>query len=181
MFGHQAIRLLRNVWTSTSDLAEELWSMFDDKLPLEHNGPLTIRKLNPNAPSLQILNTAGGDSLFVEGGTVTVKDVDHFTVTQVERIDIGELETVIYIKGKVYPPEASAAGTTVFLGKVISGTGNTYVVELYGKGSSQAATKTVTATVPQIADEEQIPPDTWIGAVHQFDNGIYEFQPPVWI
>ncbi len=179
MFGHQAIRLMRERWTSPSELAEELVSMFDDKIPLDHNGPLTLRKLNANAPGLQILNTAGGDSLRVEGGEVIVKDVTHFTVTGADAIDIGELETPINIKGKPYPPEGSG-GTTVFLGRVVSGTGNTYVVELYGKGSSQAATKTVTATVPQIADEEQIPPDTWIGAVHQFD-GSYEFQPPVWI
>lgn len=72
----------------------------------------------------------------------------------------------------------------VTLGKVTNGSGNTYTVELYGNGSAQPATGTVTATVPQIYGSATIPVGTWVSAVYKFGSGdstTYEFQPPVWL
>lgn len=79
---------------------------------------------------------------------------------------------------------APAATATSFLGRVVSGTGDTYQVALHGNGSSQAATATVSATVPQIDAAETIPAGTWLAAVHAFTVAgvtVYEFQPPVWL
>ena len=83
----------------------------------------------------------------------------------------------------------SGGTTSVFLGKVVSGSENSYQVGLYGNGSSLPATATVTATVPQIASGETIPSGTWIGAVHKLTVKhplsdpvtTYEFQPPIWL
>lgn len=81
--------------------------------------------------------------------------------------------------------EEAGTGTNVFLGQVVGGSGQTYLVNLFGNGSGQGATDQVEATCPQIDAGEQIPGGTWIAAVHRFEaeNGTvtYEFQVPVWI
>ncbi len=80
-----------------------------------------------------------------------------------------------------------------FLGKVVSGSGDTYQVDLHGNGSGQPATATVTATVPQMAPSAVIPAGTWVGPVYGFAvaslnlnlgqpvSANYEFQCPVWL
>lgn len=96
-------------------------------------------------------------------------------------------EYVVVDRGfEFVPVRASGSGTNVFLGKITDGSGSSYTVELYGNGSGQAPTHTVTATVPQIDPTEQIPADTWIAAVHRFVDPVtgavtYEFQPPIWL
>lgn len=81
MFGRQAIRLLREAWggvlapdaqgalreKGAKQLAEELYAMFDDDIPLTHDGPITINK-GSNAAPLTINNTVGGPSMVVQGG-----------------------------------------------------------------------------------------------------------------
>lgn len=90
-----------------------------------------------------------------------------------------KVETVPnFIRPKLAPP-GGASATTVYLGQVISGTGNTYTVEIYGTNGESAGQ--VTATVPQIESSEQIPAGTWIAAVHKFDGDVYKFQIPVWL
>lgn len=85
-----------------------------------------------------------------------------------------------------------AGGSSVTLGKVVSGSGATYKVALYASGPAQPSTATVTATVPQIAKGEVVPPGTWIAAVVRASvrttSGVsavigttYSFQPPVWL
>jgi hypothetical protein len=73
----------------------------------------------------------------------------------------------------------------VFLGKVLSGSGNSYLIQLYGRGATQAPTGQVTAYVPQIALGETIPAETWIACVHRVETvgglAFYEFQPPVFV
>ena len=77
-------------------------------------------------------------------------------------------------------------GTTVFMGKVQSGSGDTYQVVLYQNsptGSPDA--DPVTVTVPMIDPSETINPDTWLSAIFEFQdsdgNNIYFCQPPVWM
>jgi hypothetical protein len=86
-------------------------------------------------------------------------------------------------------------GTTTFLGKVVSGTGNTYKVDIYGNGDTQPATMPgVTVTIPQIDSAETIPPGTWLNPIFQFTipsldplTGqpitikVYQCQIPVWL
>jgi hypothetical protein len=82
-------------------------------------------------------------------------------------------------------PGDGSGGTTVFLGQVVSGSGDTYSVNLFGSGTAQASTATVTVTIPQIATTETIPATTWLQAVYQFTdssgNVTYEAQVPVWL
>ncbi len=90
-----------------------------------------------------------------------------------------------YLKDGV--PISGGGGTTAFLGKVVSGSGDTYVVDLYGNGSGRVKTATVSVTIPQIADDEQIPAGTWINPVFRFTvvgietTTTYECQVPIWV
>lgn len=90
MFGDQAVRLLREKWGGVIEpdangnlvergatrLAEELYAMFDDDIPLTQNAPLRLNKTNPNAPGLDIHNTVGGPSLTIDGGATSITGGD---------------------------------------------------------------------------------------------------------
>lgn len=81
----------------------------------------------------------------------------------------------------ILPP---GAGTTAYLGKVVSGSGDAYKVALYPDGKDGDAGDTVDVSVPQIADGEQIPAKTWIAPILQVDHdGKTEwwYQPPIWL
>jgi hypothetical protein len=53
IFGDQSERLLRETWGSPTDLAEELYAMFQSNLPLNINGPVTITNTTPQ-PALTV-------------------------------------------------------------------------------------------------------------------------------
>lgn len=83
-------------------------------------------------------------------------------------------------------PVGGDAGTTSFLGKVVSGGGNKYTVTIYDNGpDADSSIGDVTVFIPQIAAEEVIPPGTWLSAIMQFTdndgNDVYYCQPPVWL
>lgn len=90
-------------------------------------------------------------------------------------------------RGEPGGPAPLSGGGNVSLGRVVSGSGDTYVVDLYGAGSGMPATARVVATVPQIDPAAVIPEGTWLAAVHAFiPDGLtgvvtHEFQPPVWL
>lgn len=50
MFGQQAMRLLREKWSSINMLAEEIFSIFQDDIPLSHSAPVTITVNSDEAP-----------------------------------------------------------------------------------------------------------------------------------
>lgn len=85
----------------------------------------------------------------------------------------------------IYPKLGGGGGTTVFVGKVASGTGDTYQVALYPDGSHGDAGDTVEVTIPMIAEDETIDPETWLFGIFLFTdadgNEVYEAQPPVWM
>ncbi len=261
MFGNQAVRLIRENWGGVIEpdvngnlvergatrLAEELYAMFDDNIPLTQNAPLTLNKQNPDAPGLTINNTVGGNTLTTNGGTTTFDGGDFTVNTPGGNVTINGGTTTIPgstvtigqngangapgigtagasglggfgAPGK--PGTAGAPGTGFTLnlpdinqinfgavpgedvannrlstaprpimGRVVSGSGRTYKVELYDNGPFASSTGTVTASVPQIDTGETIPPGTWIDSVYRYlTNGnplvpaySYAFQPPVWI
>jgi hypothetical protein len=77
-------------------------------------------------------------------------------------------------------------GTTVFVGKVESGSGDTYQVKLYQDGpDGDPDDEPVEVTIPTIDPDEQIPADTWLFGIFQFTNDdgdfIYYAQPPIWM
>jgi hypothetical protein len=100
-------------------------------------------------------------------------------------LDIGDFATP--------PSGGGTSGTTVFIGKVDSGTGDTYQVFLYQAGpTGQPDSSPVTVTIPMIDPTDTIPSGTWLNPIFQFpapsdqfgDAGtgfIYSCQPPVWM
>ena len=65
-------------------------------------------------------------------------------------------------------------------GKVVSGSGAEYVVDLFPNGPGKETTGAVSVRVPYIADDETIDPGTWLTGIMKFDDG-YWVQPPVWM
>jgi len=78
------------------------------------------------------------------------------------------------------------AATSVYVGKVSSGTGNSYQVAIYPLGPNDITSAfTVTVTVPMIDPDETIDAGTWIFGIHVFTDseGVdsYFYQPAVWV
>jgi hypothetical protein len=69
---------------------------------------------------------------------------------------------------------------SVFVGKVMSGFGAAYKVELYPSGLTADPGDTVDVIVPVIADGEQIPAGSTIVPIVQAGD-LYYYQPPVWM
>lgn len=104
-----------------------------------------------------------------------------------------EPKPVLDIGDFARPSAGGGGGATVFMGKVSSGSGDTYQVTLYSGGpDAPADSPDVKVKIPMIDLADQIPADTWIGPIFQFpatagvfgDSGeefSYYCQPPVWM
>ncbi len=208
-FGTQAVRLLRESWdgvlkadpktgdirpVGATELSQELYAMLDDKVPLTQVGPVTMNP-NPGATALTINTQTPGNAIAVNGGDLAFSggggiklpegspltvDGNGFTVNGNMNLNKG-----FYLwNGVPLGFGGSTTGTTTFLGKVVSGTGDTYRVSLYGSGSGEDPTDTVTVTIPEIDPDEEIPVGTWLNPIFQFTNGTtvtYECQVPIWL
>lgn len=189
--------------------------MLDDSVPQTQTGPVTLNP-DPGATAMTINTAAPGNALAINGGDLTFSgggginlpegspltiDGNGFTVNGNMNLNKG-----FYLwNGVPLHFTGGTSGTTVFLAKVVSGSGDTYLVDIYGNGSNHGPTNplpfgsavnissgtsgpSVTATVPQIDPDETIPVGFWISALYQFSNVVdgntvitYEFQPPVWV
>lgn len=83
-------------------------------------------------------------------------------------------------------PAGGGSDSTSFLGRVVSGSGNQYIVTIYDNGPGFDSTiGDVLVTIPQISANEVIPPGIWLSSIMQFTdndgNDIYYCQPPVWV
>lgn len=228
-FGDQAVRLLRESWDgiihadkSTGDirpvgatsLAQELFAMLDDKLPQNQTGPVTMTP-NPGVTALTIVGAnPGSNGIKMDGSNLDFSRQGGITMPEGSPLNITgdglKVDGSMNLNGGFYlwngvPLGLDKPGTTTFLAKVVSGTGDTYLVDIYGNGSKQPPTNpdpegtavnlknktsgpSVTATVPQIDPSETIPAGTWISALYEFTlvidgvtTTVFEFQPPVWL
>ncbi len=211
-FGTQAVRLLRESWDGilhadpktgiirpigATNLAEELFAMLDDKVPQTQVGPVTLNP-DPGATALTINNPGpgdgikmdGGDISFARGGGINLPEGSPLNITGDGLTITGSmnLNTGFYLWNGV-PLLPGGGGTTTFLGKVVSGTGDTYRVDIYGHGSNHDATlEAVVVTIPEIDPDDEIPVGTWINPIFKFTNTVdgrsvttYQCQPPVWL
>jgi hypothetical protein len=157
---------------------------------------------DPGATALTINTAAPGNALAINGGDLSFSGGGGINLPEGSPLNItGDGLTIdgsmnlnkgFYLWNGIPLLPGHGGGTTVFLARVVSGSGNTYQVNIYGNGSGQPPTNPlvgetrppVTATVPQIDPDEQIPAGFWISALYQFtNNGVttYEFQPSIWI
>jgi hypothetical protein len=207
-FGTQAVRLLRESWdgliradakgnirpVGATSLAEELFAMLDDSIPQTQTGPVTLNP-DPGATALTINNPAPGDGIKINGGDLTFSGGGGIHLPEGSPLDIKgngltidgsmNLNHGFYLwNGVPLGLGGGAGGTTTFLGKIISGTSDTYIVDLYGSGSGEDPTDRVTVTIPEIHPAEELPVGMWLNPIFQFTNGAtvtYETQIPIWL
>ncbi len=175
MYNNQRVRLLReSPWPNAQALAEELYAMFASTDPVEipegihlqigdtDRFPIEIDGYGDDEFPLLRINRTGGsfDVLIDASGDLITRGVE-------EDGDAPADET------------AEVSATSTFPGKVVSGSGATYSVDIYQNGLSQTATR-VTVTQLQIDASETIPADTWATVTRQSD-GSYFMQVPVWM
>lgn len=179
MFGEESMRLLRKRWTDATELAEELYAMLQDSVPLTTKAPFTIA-LPPGstAPALTLNNWGSGPSIQFLGKDNT---------------DQGQLTAdgrLLDSQGK----ERSGSGTTnnllggaaseTFAGVVVGGSGSTYTMHLYADDGTTTLNegggpKAFTVRQLQIDPAATIPINTWALVVKR--GGKYFMQAPVWL
>lgn len=200
----QADRLLRTKWKNANMLAEELYAMWTGDEPINIDSPVRITTdADTNEPSLTIRQFGQDDrSIQVERlqQPQLASSSVNFNVPGFDPADflsnIGDfIVTIQYGDGtiethpnqdpqepQVLPRkgtgERRAGGAGGIPGKVVSGSGDTYVMTLYPNGLS-GDTETATVKQLQIASGSSIPADTW--AVVSVSGDEYVMQVPVWL
>jgi hypothetical protein len=92
----------------------------------------------------------------------------------------GDKVVLLWIDKPEYLILAGGGGGMVPAKIMSGGPGDTYVVDLYGKGPAQAATKTgVTVKQLYINPAATIPPDTWVFVTRLGKD--YWMQVPIWL
>lgn len=198
MFGKQATRLLRERWKNATLLAEELFALFQDDIPLSHDAPvtinnhtagpaLTLRNGTPlpgvtvgtgadGAPLIKLGDFNGGDLLFQnQDGGLTWQGPSFFFQPTDPATGLPSGAPVDLGSGG----GGGGGGGGGLVGRVVSGAGASYTVDLYANGLSAAATSRVTVTVPAIDPAEVIPAGTVLVPVVPA-GGNYYHQPAVW-
>lgn len=193
---NQIGRLLRQKWGSNADLlAEEIAAIFNSDEPIEIDSPVVITTNNNEAP-LTIRNFGDTDnSINIERGVppgiyfpeippIEIGDVGDFNFSVI--YDDGTSENFPdWEPGDPTPPrgsgeqEVETPGGGGFAGKVVSrDSGQLYDVDVYEEG---LAAEPVRRTVRQlqIADDAEIPADTW--AIVGKTGDSYFMQVPVWL
>src|SRR5262245_5417038 len=187
LFGTQAIRLLRDSWKRTKDLAEELYAMFQDDIPLEHNAPITITTRN-SSPPLTIRNFGDGDFSIkiikedgTPGGGIGTDDDGNpvFKDPNGDPVPNPQDET----------PEEPGAGACIPGCVTAQASGQNYSVDLYENGPEQASTRNVTVRQLQIHADDTIPAGTWALVCRQLvtdevtgdTEEVFSMQVPIWL
>lgn len=179
MFGAQRIRLLReDPWPSAQALAEELYTMLSDEIGLEHKGPLTLLRPSGYTGPMITFNGTEDDLPFIQFKRKgTVLGELNFTKEALELADKdGKNEVRV---AKVNTLSTFTSGTQTVPGKIISGIGDTYTVDLYPNGKNGSVGERVTVIQLQIDSAETIPADTWVSVMKT--GSTYSMQVPVWL
>ena len=162
-----AIRLLRTYWRNPNMLAQELFAMFTETQAQGTLGPVTINSPAGSQPYMTLGGYQVGDTLF------RIRNTDG-TVTN---LGLGDDGTLGPVAGTTVPKVAVAS--SVFAGKIVSGTGSTYQVDVFENGISRPAIRRTVKQL-QINSAATIPAGTQALVVKGAD-GKYFMQVPVWL
>jgi hypothetical protein len=171
MFHREAVRLLRDGWSSTKALAEELYAILQKQIPLFHEAPVTITTEGDEAPL--VLRNFGED-----GPIMVVKGPGNTDVGGLYIRD-GKLK-VLQGKNGVDGEDAPGTGGGGVPGKVLSGSGESYSVALYGNGPASAPTSNASVIIPGVAAGESIPEGTWV-TVTELSDTLKVATAPLWM
>ncbi len=191
MFGEQAVRLLRKNWPDANQLAQELYAMFQNDIPLTMTAPLTLRPprgqpaliiVPPPLPGPLILvrNPDGTPLGGLSFGDVNLGD-GPFNPTPLGDLNLpsptrptdpGNQD--LYWNGRMSDPRPVhhrpprdpnapvAAGGGAFPGQVASGSDAAYQVAVYENGLAVGSTGTVTVRVAGLAAGQSLSAGTWL-------------------
>lgn len=204
----QAIRLLREKWNSPQLLAEELFAIFASDVPFTIDGPVTINNPGP-LPAITINNGGLGDAAFSYNRESQPQDIPGFTFPGlggipplpgvsppnfgiVNNITLGSDGIIYETTGPADQPlppgtpvgGGGAGGGSTLMGVVLSGTGDTYQVQLY-KADGSPGSDVVSVQQLQIDPGATIPAGTavfvFVGATQSDGSVTYLMQVPVWL
>ncbi len=189
MFSYRAMRLRREVWESVQQLAEEIYAIFQTEGVDQLRGSLDITPTD-DTPPINInlppgVGEAGPGITITRGGTTITIAPEGITTTS------GGVTTPIGGGGTdltqiVGLEDAPSQSPVEVLGRILSGTGDTYQVELFAN-PADGSFATVTVTQLQIDEDEQIPAGTWtkVTIFPVTSGGVttanYFMQVPVWL
>lgn len=159
----QAFRLLREEWQNPLDLAQEIYLILRNKDPLQIDGPVQIT--NPtDLPAVSIANT----------GQDGKADIFNITRPADPNLTFNDLFPGVASPTSSAPATPGGGGTP---GKIVSGSGANYKVQLYPDGVTPKST--VDAVQLQIDPAEKIPAGTWVSATKV--GAKYVLFVPVWL
>jgi hypothetical protein len=131
------MRLLSKRWVDAVELSEELFAMMNDMIPLEQRAPVTFfMGDNATQPAITVLNSG---------------DIPSIAFRQKD----GTLSGGINNKGDLVDPKGNPKQTEtarpspaadlsgIYAGTVVSGTGDTYTVQLFNDDGSSKGNFTV--------------------------------------
>jgi hypothetical protein len=193
MFSKQAMRLLRTTWRDVNMLAQELFSMFQKDIPLEHSGPV---KLNgePGRPALTI-DQSGGD--FSDTPAIRINRGRDESPADIGADDEGLVFRApdfkfVYDDGRERKLDDPGEGGEeekepkdgVFLGQVASAIGSTtWTMRAFLDGPN-AQPVTISARVYGVRESPEGIVGSWL-PVHYWEdeegNRTYFVIPPVWL
>lgn len=164
----QAIRMRRTKWPDAHLLGDELFLIFS-RAPQTTTGPITAKTSNPNFTPIQFESL---DDLNIEPLDLAFLDVPDLQLEPATTSLPGTLDN----GGTQLTNTRTTVRREVIPGVVLSGSGDSYSVEVYPKGLSSYLnddiddrdtdnidTKvTVTAKHPQMAVTSVIPVGTWV-------------------
>jgi hypothetical protein len=152
MFRNQRHRLLRENWDAIG-LSQELHAMFGFEETLEHGGPIILtRGDDATWTPFTLRGFSDGDTIF----NVKGRDYDLSI-----KLDNGEL----VVEDAEGNRQSGGGGTTTesvsttYPGRIVSGSGATYTVNIYPGGLAASPT-VVTATIDGIDEDSTVPADT---------------------
>lgn len=189
MFEEQSIRLLREKWRAIQPLAEEIFSIFQTEGLITHDGSLGITPTD-DTPGV-VVNLPNTPTDLGPGITVTRGDTTINIAPEGITITSGDTTTTLggggtnltQIVGLDSPPSQAPF---VLAGRVVSGTGSNYRVNVYAR-STFVSMGQVNATQLQIDPDEQIPSGTWCQVLGfpVTTNGVttatYYLFVPIWL
>lgn len=187
----QAQRLQRESWSDINELAQEIYAIFHSDGQIEFDSPIVINNTTGAAPITINHGGTGDETIVINREVPANPPVPGFP----DPDDIGsgdQYVTIVYADGTIEkfddpPPEPEkpqrgegeedSGGGGGFPGEVVSGSGDTYQVDVY-EGGLDAAPVTRTVTQLEIHPDEQIPAGTWALVGKLGDE--YFMQVPVW-
>ena len=192
LWRNQAARLLRERWSDANTLAEELYAMFTSDAPVEIDSPLVVtaspgqqappivvRNFGQNDAGVQIQRRVPDQLDFPEIPPLPTLETGDFTVTNYYSDQAPEVfqnpAPGGVQPGGGSPIQSGGGGGTP--GVVLSGTGDSYQVNIYPNGLAASPTE-VTVTQLQIDPSAEIPAGTW--ALVTTAGGAYYMAVPVW-